>query len=143
MSKKMKPMIYERKVERKVLCSGKYKGIDYYILTLGTHPTAYINLNNSDSAIENILDGLVHGGITYQSDYLVLDDDKTIYGYFVGWDYSHYGDYSGAYIDLDTKLLNDFKKWTTEEILSQVKSAIDVVDDYRTPLWKKNLQKIF
>ena len=39
----MKKMIYSSKAKRELLGKGKYLGYNYYILNLGTHPTAYIN----------------------------------------------------------------------------------------------------
>ena len=49
---KIRQMVYgkERKVE--LLCKGNHKNYNYYVLNLGTHPTAYIEIPK-----ENILYG--------------------------------------------------------------------------------------
>lgn len=39
-----KPMIYTDKRQIITLDEGTYKGIDYLILSLGTHPTAYVRV---------------------------------------------------------------------------------------------------
>lgn len=65
----MKKMIYDMKIKRELLYSGNYKCYNFYIMNLGLHPTAYIelpkehkysNINDYDD-----IDLQVHGGITY------------------------------------------------------------------------------
>lgn len=127
MDKEMKPMIYqiERKIE--VLFSGKYKNYPFYILNLGTHPTAYINViydmryKFKDYGQIN-LD--VHGGLTYSKDNLLLEYER-IKGWFIGWDYGHFNDYAGYEEKFPMELRSDGKKWTTEEIFEDVKSVIE------------------
>ena len=65
-----KEMIYQadRKEEAEVLATGFCFGLIYYILNLGTHPTAYIRIpkNNKFYGKEvGKIDVDVHGGITY------------------------------------------------------------------------------
>ena len=40
----MKKMVYSSKRKRELLDSGEYLGYNYYILNLGTHPTAYVEI---------------------------------------------------------------------------------------------------
>ena len=117
----------ERKIE--VLATGYCFGLLYYILNLGTHPTAYIKLPNNSSIDENEID--VHGGITYSEDHLWINDNEKLDGKFIGWDYAHFGDY----IDCGDAALNNMfpnnKKWTTEEIVEECKNVIDqIVEKY-------------
>ena len=129
----MKPMIYgtERKIE--ILDEGTYLGFDYYILNLGTHPTAYVKLPKN--VYIPMYDIRVHGGISYNENYLFLGQNKRIEGKFIGWDYSHCDDYTG-YEKLFGKepsniLGLSYKKWTTEEILEEVESVIEQIKKMR------------
>ena len=111
----------------KELLRGHYRGFEYRIMDLGTHPTAYVKIPKGhplykkdwmdwkhpiDDEIE------VHGGITYSRDYLYCEG-KNLYGWWIGWDYAHYGDHLGW---------EDYyngKRWTTEEILTDVIHVIE------------------
>lgn len=139
MNKKIKPMIYqtERKVE--LLHTDKYKNYKYYILNLGTHPTAYIvipkghKLHGQDyDDIYDICDIDVHGGLTYSDNELMHVKSEN---WFIGWDYAHAGDYMGYYEDFNNwgistiNSLRDDKKWTTEEIVKDCEKAIDQIID--------------
>lgn len=115
---KMKEMEYgtNRKIE--LLLKGKYKGFSFYILNLGTHPTAYIEIpkehkyfNKNYEEIEEIE---VNGGLTFSSNKLHISETEKLEGWFIGWDYAHYGDY----MNLGTYECEG-KKWTTKEILEE------------------------
>ena len=106
-----------------VLLKGKYKGMEYCILDLGTHPTAYVKLPrnhpyykkdwlNANINIE------VHGGLTYSRNYLTCEADH-LDGWWIGWDYAHYRDHMGY----DPETVG--KRWTTEEILTDVIHVIE------------------
>lgn len=123
--KKMKEMIYslERKIE--VLDTGYCLGLLYYILNLGTHPTAYIKIPKDHKYYKKEYDEInidVHGGLTYSTDYLYISENEKIDGWFIGWDYSHCGDFAGYYTKKDGCLYN-LKKWTTQEIFKEIKKA--------------------
>lgn len=114
----------ERKVE--ILCQGKYKNYQFYILNLGTHPTAYVEIPRKHKLFEKKYEGIdidVHGGLTFSEDHL---QDIKNNSWFIGWDYAHFGDFFG------TDLLFNFntfeKKWTTEEIFDDVVSVIDQLE---------------
>lgn len=122
----MKKMVYssERKID--VLDTGYCFGLLYYILNLGTHPTAYIKIPESSKYYEkdmNEIDLEVHGGITYAKDYLYISKNQKVDGYFIGWDYAHYNDYAGYEEKLPQNLRTGGKKWTTQEIYEEIKEA--------------------
>ena len=125
---------YKRNKKRlwysKLLFKGKHKGIKYFILDLGTHPTAYVqiglehplySINYSD--IPSVVNH-VHGGLTYSSRGLVYNHRRHFWKYkwVLGWDYAHCDDYYA----FDYKVLeNEYKptlngkKWTTKEIIEE------------------------
>ena len=109
--------------ERLILDSGKYNGYNYWIVSLGTHPCAYVELPKEHKYYGKCegdawdLNINVHGGITFGEFGLngVADSDT----FLLGWDYAHFGDYhTGAYG------LCGSKKWTTKEIFEEVKDVI-------------------
>lgn len=121
----MKEMIYQANRTIEVLDSGEIDGYGYYILSLGTHPTAYINLPEGHPAERGVhdyedVDIECHGCLTYGNETLNLPDGP-IEGRFIGWDYAHCGDYMGYY---SNKAFLEEKRWTTQEILEEVKDVI-------------------
>lgn len=120
----MKEMQYtaERKLE--VLYSGEYQGHKFTILSLGTHPTAYVEckFDNCNSYDDDRLDAIsVHGGFTYfDRAHWDKEDDTT----YLGWDYAHYADYAGYEENLPFNVRMGGRKWTTNEIYEEVKSVI-------------------
>jgi hypothetical protein len=122
----MKEMVYSAERIAEVLHNGEYKDYKFYIMNLGTHPTAYIEckLENCNSHDDERLDKIsVHGGFTYLGRAYWNESDKTIY---LGWDYAHYMDYAGYEIKFPAHLRSyENKKWTTAEIFEEVKDVID------------------
>lgn len=139
----MKVMKYSKKgaefkKTREILFANKYKGYQFYIMNLGLGPTAYVEIpkdnkfykihyNDYDDYNLNLN---VHGGVTYTHDYLIISDEphQTIENsWFVGWDYMHCDDYMPMYEKWSS--INDIKlkRWTTDEIFEEVKSAIDEI----------------
>lgn len=127
----MKEMIYSNERKREMLDKGCINEggytFEYIILNLGTHPTAYISIPQNHKYYKKDwedIDLQVHGGITYSESYLHLSEDIEISGWYIGWDYAHLMDWYGG--DDDLELWTEFKrkKWTTEEILEEVKEAI-------------------
>lgn len=125
----MKEMEYSKKSKREVLDSGYCMGFFYYILNLGTHPTAYIKIPENHKYYGKDygeIDIDVHGGLTYAHDYLYIDDTTKVDGWFIGWDYAHWGDYMGYFEDENWQQYHQFeddKKWTTQEIKEEVASV--------------------
>ena len=117
----MKEMVYCDRKKPEILDSGEYKGHKYVILSLGSHPTAYVeNKIGVADYWDNILDDIeVHGGFTYCGNayWDETNSDKTNY---LGWDYAHLGDFC-----YNSLFLEDGKEWTTKEIFSEVKNVIE------------------
>ena len=128
----IKPMIYDKNRSGKAeqIAAGTYKNFDYYVLNLKMHPTAYVDV--SDSLLNGIcydeIDIYCHGGLTYSESTLDTVDKK---GWFIGWDYAHYGDYMD-YGDISfNNIFSNDKKWTTEEIVEECKNVINqIVEKY-------------
>lgn len=130
MNKKIKPMIYQTKRKMELLHTDKYKNYKYYILNLGTHPTAYIAIPKGHKLYEqyyndiyNICDIDVNGGLTYSSHNLMGISSED---WFIGWDYAHAYDYMGYYMEGEF-LAEKTKKWTTEEIIKECENAIEQI----------------
>lgn len=122
----MKKMEYQLNREIELLDSGKCMGYNYYILNLGTHPTAYVEIPKNHKFYMSIYDNIdidVHGGLTYSEDYLVFDKEKITNSWFIGWDYAHYGDFMGYELNYPNEFRTGGKKWTTEEIQEEVYSV--------------------
>lgn len=117
----MKEMVYCDKKKPEILDSGEYKGHKYVILSLGSYPTAYVeNKIGVADYWDNILDDIeVHGGFTYFGNAHWDENgiDKTDY---LGWDYAHLED-----LCYNSLFSENGKKWTTEEIFSEVKNVIE------------------
>ena len=114
--------------EKGILTHGTYGGLEFAIVSMGSHPCAYIGLPeghrlNGRREASKAFAGLpVHGGITYSQPGLGLVglmEDKWV----IGWDYGHYGDYMRFTVDEMPG-----KEWTTEEILAEVRKVIDEIN---------------
>ena len=108
------------------LTSSTYQGYNYYVLSMGILPCAYVEIPKDSKYFNVDYDNIpiyCHGGLTYSEGFLhtvaTIDEER----YFIGWDYGHYGDYMGFY-NTRNNLLNLGKKWTTIEI---IKECIDVI----------------
>lgn len=127
----MKEMVYQIDRKNEVLFFGKYKGYQFYILNLGAHPTAYINVIDDirySYKDYNDINLDVHGGLTYSNKSL-LAENEMVKGWFIGWDYGHYNDYAGYELRFPNELQSNGKKWTTQEIFEEVKNAIEQLVD--------------
>ena len=142
----MKPMIYKpRTGQAEILDSGVYKGYDYLIVSLGSHPCAYIRLpeNNKHFGKDAFAIPLqCNGGCTYAKYLSELDllDAETLEpiskpDFWIGWDYAHADDYvcfTGYSVPNAAKGWLDsphLKLWTTKEILEEVTVVIDMLCD--------------
>lgn len=124
----MKEMKYQSQFKSEVLDTGFCFGLLYYIMNLGTHPTAYIKIpeghklyGKTDEKIYQEVD--VHGGITYINDSITIENNQKIEGWFIGWDYGHYGDYMGIEELVPMQFRIGGKKWTTQEIYKELREA--------------------
>ena len=123
----MKEMVYSNKRKVTVLDNNVYNGYHYVILSLGSHPCAYVEIPEGSSLykkdefdIDNIE---CHGGLTYGRDYLHLENDEICEGWFIGWDYAHFGDALGGYIYNNC----GEKCWTMGEIFEELKKVIEQI----------------
>ena len=133
MTEHTKEMVYSaNRINPERIAEGTYKGFAYYVLNLGTHPCAYVDVT------ETLLNGKeydsieiqCHGGLTYSRDYLSTVDKK---GWFIGWDYAHYCDFSGYELEMPIYIRTNGKKWTTYEIINECKQVIDqIASDHPT-----------
>lgn len=131
-----KPMEYQVDKKLEILCEGKYKGYQFYILNLGTHPTAYIEIPRESKLFRKGYNEIydmgididVHGGLTFADDHLQTIKNNT---WFIGWDYAHCGDYAGYETIFPEEIRTGGKKWTTEEIFDDVVRAVDQIEKYR------------
>lgn len=125
-------MQYSTNIKLETLAYGFYKGYEFRILNLGTHPTAYVNIpvnhpcfgKSYNEIYDSGIDIDVHGGLTYSNQKLRTESDYLV-GWWIGWDYAHYGDYSGYDVTFLEELQDHGKKWTTLEIFDDVKKAIE------------------
>ena len=127
-----KQMVYQAEEKFEILCEGKYMDYQFYILNLGTHPTAYIEIPKTsklfgkgyDEIYDMGIDIDVHGGLTYSDAKLRNIKENS---WFIGWDYAHAGDYVGYSMNYPELFgLSIYKKkWTTEEIFEDVVNCIE------------------
>lgn len=109
----IKPMIYTNKPAIDVLANGTFKGYEFVILSYGTHPCAYIGIPKGHrfyNRMEYEIPIDCHGNLTY-ADFGIHGHMKD--KYVIGWDYNH--------------VCDQFRRWTTEEILEEVHEVIDQI----------------
>lgn len=128
----MKEMIYcaKRFDQPERLTDGEYNGFSFYVLSLGTHPCAYVDVTDTELNGRDYgnIDIECHGGLTYSREYLCTVNKK---GWFIGWDYSHYGDFVGYELEMPIDIRTNGKIWTIDEIVAECKRVIDQL--IRTP----------
>lgn len=116
-------MIYQKETFE-ILHQGSYKGYNFYIISFGCYPCAYVEIpeNSKFYGLDYYdIDIDVHGGLTYSTDHLNRVKENS---WFIGWDYAHIDDYT--YFDIGWAVLKDSgKMWTTKEIFENVKDVID------------------
>ena len=113
----------DRLKEPLLLSKGQYKYYQYYILSFGSHPTAYIEVPRGhplwfkDYDIANNFI-IVHGGLTYSNNYLPGQNTGE---WTIGWVYAHA--YDCYYSSLFSEVYG--KQYKTREIFTDVKSVIN------------------
>jgi hypothetical protein len=119
----MKEMIYTKERKFTLLDEGQLNGIKWKIVSLGTHPTAYVGIPKSHVYFGKDYDEVninCHGGLTYSKSWILNLLDEIDVWWF-GWDYAHYDDYTEFGRRYNQ---NPLKKWTTEEIKKEVMDVI-------------------
>ena len=112
-----------KKPER--VADGLYRSFRFYILTMGSHPCAYIDVGHSEFLADEIN---CHGGITYEDNILATVPEKS---YFIGWDYAHYNDF----LVFNDRLAKEYgepyraHKYTISEIVKECANVIDQIID--------------
>lgn len=126
----MKEMIYQANRKRELLDNGSCYGFEYFIMSFGMYPVAYIKIPKNHPFYKKEYDDIckecdieVNGGLTFSEDCLWISETEKLDGWFIGWDYAHYGDYIGSILGLLYSNVTDGKKWTTEEIRQEVFNA--------------------
>ena len=124
MTDKLKPMEYHAEHKREVLGEGVHDGYLWAIISLGTHPCAYVEIPEEHPWFEKKYQRLRHvrcnGGLTY-SDYGPVGSSNERNAWWIGWDYAHPNDYAPR-----EEIIGEQrgKQWTTEEIFAEVKEVI-------------------
>lgn len=125
----IKSMIYQKEKKIELLYDALYRNYHFYILNLGTHPTAYVEIPKNHKfygmGYDEINNIIVHGGLTYIDDHLCIAKDNVLQGWFIGWDYAHSNDYCGYEEDMPESIRTYDKKWTTNEIIEECKNVIN------------------
>lgn len=106
------------------VADGFYRGFHFYVLTMGSHPCAYIDVGRSDFSVGAIN---CHGGITYIHNILATVPEIS---YFIGWDYAHDNDFL-AFNDLLAKEYGEpyrAHKYTLSEIVKECANVIDQIN---------------
>lgn len=105
-----------------ILVSGFYEGRQFYILNIGGHhPCAYVqaDYNYYNIVARDLIN--CHRGLTFSGTLRGILDDRN----YIGWDYAHDCDYfSGAELLYSADVIDHLKKWTTIEILEEIKLVI-------------------
>lgn len=122
----MKEMVYDAAGRTEILASGEIDGYPYLIISLGTHPCAYVGVPEGHPYYGldyTEPDVACHGGLTYGGAApraAELPDDLH---HWFGWDYAHWCDYI-------TYLPDSFShRYTTAEILEDVRHVIPQLTD--------------
>lgn len=139
----MKEMVYRNSREvwigkirfSDTLAYGYYKGFQYWIISLGTHPCAYVEIPKGHKYFGKPYDEIpldCHGGVTYSESDLVFHEYSPKYHcevkttiedtWIIGWDYAHSGDYYASYVG--GSWMGD-KKWRTEDIFNEIKYVVN------------------
>lgn len=126
----MQEMVYQDKWltldQTIILAEGYYKGYEYFVVSYGIHPCAYIALREGQpfykAGLCEDVDVNCHGGCTFVDwGYKNLFDSNYK---VIGWDYGHYNDFSGIF-KKGTFLNKSTKKWTTQEMIQECEHVID------------------
>jgi hypothetical protein len=126
----MKEMKYQKERIFDVLHKGNFKGYLFCIMSLGTHPCAYIQLKESHKYYKSHYDGIpinCHGGLTFASTDFHFNPVYNPDVWWIGWDYTHIGDYTGynELFKISPLSKDNDKRWTTEEIFEEIKNVIE------------------
>lgn len=120
------------RIEPLILHKGEINGYKFKIISLGTHPVAYVCIPKDHPARGKHYDKIqieCHGGLTFSnSGKNYVADSKN--EWWIGWDYHHYNDYSGIYSNFESWPLHYLQsiKYSTEIILAEVEDVIEQLE---------------
>ena len=117
-----------------ILAQGIYLGFQFVIVNYGWHPCSYVSVPKGHPCYEVDYDEWgkmpdCHGSVTYSEHGYVRNNCSYISEEFwvLGWDYGHVGDFVGYYIGNEYFEAHNHK-WTTAELLKEVKEVIVQLD---------------
>ena len=111
-------MIYKNEsTESEILHHDTYKGHQFFVVSYGSHPCCYVSMNTNTIDPDDVD---CHGGITYTGD-MQFESFGTVH--CIGWDYTHFGDYSGFFPQLGGKKY--FTKYMVEECCRVIDQLVD------------------
>ena len=127
-------MVYiPERCKPKILARNSYKGYEYFCVSYGTHPCAYVVVAKGQPyynarTYEDAESLPCHGGCTFANrgyDGIISEDFTAL-----GWDYAHCGDFTSYYYARSTEFvvtrrLQDNKKWTTKELIRDCEHVIE------------------
>ena len=126
----MKPMVYQhtRLHPYQVLYLGSYKKYVFFILNMGTHPTAYIRIPESHPFFQKhyIECNPSMDFFTFSENSLAFNnqlDTPVPEGWYLGFDHAHLGDWLGYWSD-EENIRQGHRKYTTEEMVEECKLTI-------------------
>ena len=104
---------------------GTYNGVDYWIISYGYHPCAYVKYDQIESKTCCSEYGC-HGEITFKGKRILWTGEEDV----IGWDYAHLGlnDYSVHMTIFSDEKTKHLKRWTFSEVEKEV---FDFIDKYR------------
>ena len=98
--------------DRRIIAGGVIDGHQWYIVSYGSYPCAYVKSDVPEKKQDDIL---VHGSITFAGKAF---KEFPVDGDYIGWDYNHFEDYSCKPYCVGGKV------WTLDEIMDDVRSVI-------------------
>ena len=106
-TKQCQEMIYQSTPTIHQLVRGKYKGYEYVVYSMGTHPTAYIAIEegsplygqstwdlNGSALTQNVRQELTYSKSRLPGENTTLKSSSKDKKWWIGWDYAHAGDYN-------------------------------------------------
>lgn len=121
----MKEMVYlSKRTNRQILHSGEFDGYQFYIVSYGTHPCAYVKAEIPLSVKDRIE---CNGGITFDGSAF---KEFKVKGNYIGWDYAHCWDFAGYAPEMGGEIhTTEGIFWDVKKVISQL---IDILGDKRS-----------
>lgn len=131
MATRMRKMKYEPSFSYKLLYANIKDGYHIAVVSYGTHPCAYVSVPKGHPYYGKAWDEIpieCHGGVTFSEpncSFIKWNDDCAKEDiWWIGWDYAHFGDFSGIYMLPGHEPFTDTSVWETRLIKDE---CLDVV----------------